>query len=128
MKLEVEMLFRVRGDIGIVKKLYKDENGKTTIVGETINNCINKVHFNLYSEEFISIIEKASHNIIDLIEVGDIVRTDCYKEEITGIITDEDGDMCLIGTDGYGRIYDYDIKSILTKEQFASMEYKIGDE
>ena len=72
-------------------------------------------------------ITKASYNIIDLIEVGDYVNG-----EIVGYIDDCDGAM---------REYYYnyedasidvghwceEIKSIVTKEQFSSMEYRLGD-
>lgn len=71
---------------------------------------------------------KSSPNIIDLIEVGDI-------------LTFKDGSICKIieiTDNGYYLLKDYggeqyyeskewlkDIKSIVTKEQFEKMEYKI---
>ena len=70
---------------------------------------------------------KASHNIIDLIEVGDYVNG-----EKVDYIDDCDGAM----REYY---YDYEdasidvghwseeIKSIVTKEQFSSIEYRLGD-
>ena len=77
-----------------------------------------------YKEDII----KSSPNIIDLIEVGDYVngnRVDftnnnnklSYEDECIGFY-DGDGDITL---------FEKDIKSIVTKEQFESMEYKIGD-
>ena len=63
---------------------------------------------------------KASHNIIDLIEVGDYVNG---KE-----ITSKDENRKRLYAE---MIQDYvyfderDIKSIVTKEQFEAMEYKI---
>jgi len=68
---------------------------------------------------------KSSPNIIDLIEVGDYVNGSYIysvveKNKNTGqprvLFTEEDGVL------GNG-----DIKSIVTKEQFESMEYKVGE-
>ena len=58
---------------------------------------------------------KSSPNIIDLIEVGDYVngRLVEWKSE----------DFVAFGRLDY--VYEEDIKSIVTKEQFKSMEYKI---
>lgn len=69
-------------------------------------------------------IVKHSKNIIDLIEVGDYVNgykileihknLELYDEIILDI--------------GYGMaIFNDSIKSIVTKEQFANMEYKVGE-
>lgn len=77
---------------------------------------------------------KASHNIIDLIEVGDYVNglkvtkldfdklllncktIECHQEDLSN------------GYEGVTFVYtNKDIKTIVTKEQFESMAYKIGD-
>ena len=66
---------------------------------------------------------KSSPNIIDLIEVGDYVNGEC----IDYIKQYADG-LTLIATGGYDVLKKYNgIKSIVTKEQFESMEYKIGE-
>ena len=61
---------------------------------------------------------KSSPNIIDLIEVGDYVNgvivTQSYIDNIKHIAPE-------IKENNYG------IKSIVTKEQFESMEYKVGE-
>ena len=67
---------------------------------------------------------KSSPNIIDLIEVGDYVN----KSRVVAI--DDDGFIEIeIGYDlEQGELLPQeDIKSIVTKEQFESMEYKIGE-
>lgn len=74
------------------------------------------------------VIIKSSPNIIDLIEVGDYVNG--IKVDFTNIkdkLSYED--KCIGFYDGDGDIFlfEEDIKSIVTKEQFESMEYKIGD-
>ena len=72
------------------------------------------------------IILKHSKNIIDLIEVGDYVNG--YK-----VIDKDDintGCMCeiyLLEDDGIYGIWDENIKSIVTKEMFESVEYKVGE-
>lgn len=70
--------------------------------------------------QFKELIVKSSLNIIDLIEVGDYVN----------------GFLVIHKENDYVRICpailpldlkEKDIKSIITKEQFESMEYKVGD-
>lgn len=66
-------------------------------------------------------VKEPSHNIIDLIEVGDVITTNNLCGQVTYIEGDKiyttcyDGECC----------YDYQIQSIVTKEQFKSMEYKV---
>lgn len=61
---------------------------------------------------------KASNNIIDLIEVGDYVNG--YE------VTSKDQFLGFGNHDWY--MLDNEIKSIVTKEQFESMSYKVGDD
>lgn len=113
MKLEVGMYVRTK-DGYVSQYRYYD----TTNMGKLL--CIplsNRTFANI--EDII----KASHNIIDLIEVGDYVNglkvidivendiyiSDYYAESYIGIVKVKD------------------IKSIVTKEQFEDMEYKIGE-
>ncbi len=75
---------------------------------------------------------KSSHNLIDLIEVGDYVNG--YKVLFAGAITwDNDGNVIdkrvEINYDGYDRWLSEDfIKSIVTKEQFKSVEYEVAND
>ena len=62
-------------------------------------------------------IKKASHNIIDLIEVGDYVNG--YKVRGTSVST------LLLDNFNMIKIEDYEIKSIVTKEQFESISYEV---
>ena len=71
---------------------------------------------------------KSSPNIIDLIEVGDFVNG--HRVDFTNInnkLSYED--KCIGFYDGDGDIilFENDIKSILTKEQFEAMEYKVEE-
>ena len=75
-------------------------------------------------------IVKASHNIIDLIEVGDII--DCeYGGVVSKCEVINEDDKLGIGWDNDGdfiNLESVDIKSIVTSQQFESMSYKVGEE
>ena len=73
-----------------------------------------------YNVIYKSWIVKSSPNIIDLIEVGDYVN----GERVINIIKTH---KYLEVSDEEIIIDEKDIKSIVTKEQFESMEYKIGE-
>lgn len=71
-------------------------------------------------------IVKHSKNIIDLIEIGDYVN----GHIVIDIDRNEDNELFLITEDymdfeGTNCIYDKEIKSIVTHEKFASVEYKL---
>ena len=69
---------------------------------------------------------KKSYNLIDILQVGDYVNgLPVMKIEIN-----EDGERNIyVGEENttFGWLVYYDIKSIVTKEQFESMEYRTGD-
>ena len=79
-------------------------------------------------------IVKASYNIIDLIEEGDyvngekVLETNCKWEYM-----DDDSDTGVNEVyDGLelqkGRIYfEYEIETVVTKEQYEQMSYKVGE-
>ena len=74
---------------------------------------------------------KSSPNIIDLIEVGDYVNGH-YVEGVEKVPNEEVYKVIITSTcDGMDgetlNIYKEEIESIVTKEQFSSMEYKIGE-
>lgn len=64
---------------------------------------------------------KASHNIIDIVQVGDYVNG-CKVIKNTL----KDGGNIVIVQGGNCFTND-DIKTVVTKEHFSSMEYKLGD-
>lgn len=68
---------------------------------------------------------KSSPNIIDLIEVGDYVNG--YK--VDGLDLGTTGEKIRLHTDSYDNLdfNNNEIKSIVTREQFSQMEYKIGE-
>ena len=78
-----------------------------------------------YDETTICLINKKeiikySPNIIDLIEVGDYVNG-CM------VINKKDDTIQIVQLIIPFNLKEKDIKSIVTKEQFESMEYKVGD-
>lgn len=70
-------------------------------------------------------IVKASYNIIDILEVGDVVVTNNLCGEITMIDKEHDR----IWTTCYNgeRCSSSDIKRVLTHRRFKSSSYRIGD-
>ena len=112
MKLEVGMYVRL--DLGYI---FKWENNNYESVYEEDSKLI---YFNSSNEyDWESEINKYSYNIIDLIEVGDYVNGD-------KVIYTNDG-YFEVGeeNDNIGFTSDKFIKSIVTKQQFSAMEYKI---
>ena len=71
-----------------------------------------------------NLIKEPSHNIIDLIEVGDYVNgykvADIDKGKYS-VFIEEPKDYV------WQCLWNNDIKSIVTKEQFNSMEYKVNE-
>ena len=122
MKLEVGMYVRTKyGYLARIteaddRHIYCD-NAITKNWGEEFNI--------LYSDAFGEIV-KASHNIIDLIEVGDYVNGKLVAKNEEVFTTDNiyigrylyEEDKSLIGGEE-------DIKTVVTKEQFEAMQYKV---
>lgn len=75
--------------------------------------------YELSKEEYKNLVTKHSKNIIDLIEVGDYVNGKKVLQKIGKFFEVSSCDI------GNNRIYDYMIKSIVTKQQFSNMEYKV---
>ena len=116
MKLKEGMYIRTKE--GIIDKVIIDYEGHCN---SPRCNCKHvSCRYNYYDEDKIV---KTSHNIIDLIEVGDVISTNNLCGQVTSIEGDKiyttcyDGECC----------YDYQIQSIVTKEQFSSMEYRLGE-
>lgn len=122
MKLEVGMYVR-HHHFGIGKIINSYE----------IDRIWFNVKFNCYGDDDYhcgiceeSIGFKASHNIIDLIEYGDYVN----GLEVTGFdykkTTTKQALLCDVRLNGGGVVIKKnDIKSIVTKEQFENISYKV---
>ena len=71
---------------------------------------------------------KSSPNIIDLIEAGDYVNGKKVIDTFTDYIFDYSEDFKVIRFSETDILHDVKhIKSIVTKEQFEQMSYKVGD-
>ena len=126
MKLEPNMYVRTKnGYIARLNKINKTDR-------YTEYEFDNKIGYD-YDGFFHSIVEdciddieiiKTSHNIIDLIEVGDYVNG-YYVEDVLKTFVN-----VAVGSNYFQSptIYEKDIKSIVTKEMFSSMEYRLGDD
>lgn len=125
MKLEVGQFVRTKD--GIIDKVIIDYNGHCANP-----NCEYK-HIscakNYYDEDKIV---KASYNIIDILEVGDYVNG--HKVTRIGGTYHGRKDRAIYcdyqqneKTKKWIMIYDDEIKSIVTKEQFEEMSYKIKE-
>ena len=95
------------------------------------NPNTNKFNIDIFKKDGITLrcirqkdIIKSSPNIIDLIEVGDYVNG--------GKVYEKEKEYIVINAD-FGRlfefmcIYEKNIKSIVTREQFSQMEYKVKE-
>lgn len=129
MKLEVGQF--VRTDKVGIKKIYKIDNNKTKykylykLKNQDDDGCID---LGVLCENNII---KASYSIIDILEKGDYVNGSKvvninydlnYDEDIVESITIFDYSI-----EGNDILYNEDIKSIVTKEQFEQMAYKVGE-
>ena len=120
-----------KGNIAKIIELERENNWLTVrydnVFNHTTGITYNLIHFKNEEEilEYNHI--KSSPNIIDLIEVGDYVNG-YYVEDIRHRY---DGEMITILEVATGSnyfqapMYEEDIKSIVTKEQFEGCEYKI---
>lgn len=121
-KLEVGMYVRIKWGNGL----------------QTISQCKNivdigdtqyaKEDFYIHTDHsgeviYKTMIVKSRFNIIDLVERGDYVNG---REVIDIKLKCDETIKCLI-THGYD-ITNEMIKSIVTKEQFSNMEYRLGDD
>lgn len=129
-KLEVGMYVRTK-DGKIAKFIKYDEKDKEELVTDYYE----------YSTIWIKDVIKASHNIIDLIEVGDYLN----GFRVNKIERDKKNTIIKIGNSTFNVLENEEIytpsndnnngyekieklKSILTKEQFSNMEYRLGDD
>lgn len=118
--MELKEGMDVRTTDGVIDRVIMDYKGKCNNL-----NCNCKhvsCRFNYYDEKDIV---KASSNLIDLIEVGDYVNGDIVivKYEFDEL---SDGVLPHVVTRSGKYIFEDDINSIVTKEQFSQMEYKVN--
>lgn len=153
MKLEVGMYIRTdKGFIAKVKEFKHDyTKGKRLVddysVKEVVENylsldgnqcrLIESIDYSIPPcypsdeelDEIKSHILKASYNIVDILEVGDIIRYRIDKVSLetkgylTGVIDITDEEMI----ESIKEDKNYHVLQILTKEQFEEMSYKVKE-
>ena len=94
--------------------MYVRTKNEIVQIDKISNGVMEDTKGHLHFGDFI----KASHNIIDLIEVGDYVNGELVLEKV---LYGNNAGVKVFG-DTY---FDDEIQSIVTKEQFSAMEYKI---
>ena len=121
----------VRNKYGIAKIIDIKNNNGIDVLTFDKNICflVNKKTGEIKDDKLfnqLAIIEgvdinkiKSSPNIIDLIEVGDYVNGEIVLSTQFNIGTGR--------IDSQRELYEQDIKSIVTKEQFESMKYEMGE-
>lgn len=134
MKLEVGMYVRTKYGIFKIRKITKDLaywKHEKRVIELDRNISEYNYRYSFYKDESIFKGSKFKDNIIDLIEVGDyvngykVLRVHIDKEKNTWtIILDNETPRFLIA-DNIKSVSP--IKSIVTKEQFESMSYKVGE-
>lgn len=122
----------LENDFDLVKKVYEQEL-EEIVCYVPVNKSYPR-NASLYDDhKFI----KVSYNIIDILEVGDYVNG--YKvEKVNNNLSEHKGicnslDTYLWGINDLDEfekivIFENDIKSVVTKEEFESMKYRIEDE
>ena len=131
MKLELKENMYVRTKDGYISQ-YKYYNTTNAYMEKLLCIPLNNGTF-----ANIEDIVKASYNIIDILEVGDYVNG--YKvEKVNNNLSEHKGicnslDTYLWGINDLDEfekivIFENDIKSVVTKEEFESMKYRIEGE
>lgn len=108
----------VRTEFGNIGKFYRPASESSDVYYIYINKDGNKI-----SSRYDSIV-KHSNNIIDLIEIGDILRVFDNLSETEEKINIFDDEMLKAVKEDI-KDNNYKILSILTHEQFSSLEYII---
>lgn len=131
MELKLKKDMYIRTNEGIRKIINEYEKGYELDV--SLHYLYPEGH-DLYKEDLEEdddggIVTKASFDVIDLIEEGDYVngyvvagvtKEGVFVNSIIGNLFEIDGDSFV------SFIFKEDIESIVTKRQFASMQYKLG--
>lgn len=131
MKLKIGQFIRTPYGIRKIVNITKDDGyGKPRVKVIKLDGFLNtgyKFNCEFYTDEKIIKECKSSFNIIDLIEVGDYVN----GHKVSKVVIDSLCSYVLLEEVGsYAEnpedVDEEDIKSIVTKEQFEIMSYKLG--
>lgn len=102
--------------IAQIKSMSKDSGYKNQYFIELDHNLLPDMEYKIYKED----IDKSSTDIKELLMVGDYVNG--YK-----VINCDEYEIYVDTQDFNEVLYESDIKSVVTKEAFESIEYKIGE-
>ena len=123
MKLEVGMYVRLENDVEDIVIINKIANVfETTILTENDGS----IYQGEYTKENVI---KASYNIIDILEVGDILVDDTNRKLEILLIDDEwmvRNAGLIYDNNYYLPIKSIAIKSVITHEQMEQRAYKVG--
>ena len=124
MKLKPNMYVRTKKGIAKIVEIFDKENEPYYGVKYRTDTFL-EIY---YDSEYIGDedILKASHNIIDLIEVGDFVNGEIVIGFGTFYYDDGTIERTSLTLDRTVTCLNSEIKSIVTKEQMEQMAYKIG--
>lgn len=116
-KLEPNMYVRTKD--GIIARIKEIDNNERLYLNQKSIYTDDYKHDLIIDYEVI----KASYDIIDILEIGDYVNG-YYVEDVLKTFVN-----VAVGSNYFQSptIYEKDIKSIVTKEQFENMEYRIGE-
>ena len=133
MKLEVGMYVRgkyyqYRGKIGKIIKNYNNDLEIAYQYGVLKTNMGSFIddNYDINGRQY-----KASFNIVDLIEVGDVIVDDTNQKLEVLLIDNElmvRNTGLIYDNNYYLSIKDIKIKSIITHEQMEQMSYKFGEQ
>lgn len=131
MKLEIGKFIRTPYGIRKIVNITKDDGyGKPKVRLIELDRHLNtpyKFDYIFYTDENVIKKCKTSYNIIDILEIGDYVNGYLiyeiveYEDDTRAIVIANDNNKSIIWEK-------QDIKSIVTKEQFENMEYRLGDD
>ena len=129
MKLEIGKFIRTPYGIRKIVNITKDDGyGKPKVRVIELDRHLNtpyKFDYIFYTDENVIKKCKTSYNIIDILEVGDYVNGYPIYEIVE---YEDDTRAIVIANDNKSIIWEkQDIKSVVTKEQFENMEYRIGE-
>ena len=127
MELKPNMYVRTEKNIFKIKKI-NDEFITIMNTQYVLHHSKFTGHYYFCDDDEVYTIGKTSHNIINLIEVGDYVNgykiTEIIEKPRKCLKTEYKINLSYV----YFCFYEKDIKSIVTKEMFSSMEYRLGDD
>lgn len=124
MKLELRENMYIRTKDGIIAKVDYIDDDIIFFDKDLYRTYSDSINF--LGKDNLERIVKASYNIIDILEVGDYVN-DCYIQEIKSLKDNVMGCMLDSDYECLSEITNNEIETIVTKEQFEQMAYKVGE-